>query len=113
MTDTSPTYAVVRLGGRQYKVTEGQDLLVDRLAIEPGDSVTLQPLFVRPAAATSVTDTAGAKVTAAVVEHLLGEKVRVCTYKPKSTFKRARGHRSRLSRITIESIALKEKNSGS
>jgi large subunit ribosomal protein L21 len=46
------------------------------------------------------------KVT--VAEHVLGEKVRVFTYKPKKTFKKARGHRSRLSKLTVESITLKE-----
>ena len=41
-------------------------------------------------------------------EHLLGEKIKVFTYKPKSTFKKTKGHRSRLSKLTIETITLKE-----
>ena len=48
-----------------------------------------------------------AKVKAKVSEHLLGEKIKVFTYKPKSTFKKTKGHRSRLTKLTIESITLK------
>jgi large subunit ribosomal protein L21 len=114
MTNESQTYAVVRLGGKQYKVQEGDELLVDRLPIEPGETMTVAPLLVHVAGKTAdASAPAGAKVTAKVVDHELGEKIRVFTYKPKSTFKKTRGHRSRLSRIAIESIALKEKKSGS
>ncbi len=49
-----------------------------------------------------------AKVKAKVEEHVLGEKIKVFTYKPKSTFKKTKGHRSRLTKLTIESITLKE-----
>lgn len=107
-------YAVVRVGGKQYKVREGDEIVVDRLNAEVGDTVALEPLLVRsegddydPKALKN------AKVTAKVVDHELGKKIRVFTYKPKSTFKKMNGHRSRLSRIAIESIALKEKKSGS
>ena len=114
MTDEPQTYAVVRLGGKQYKVREGDELLVDRLPVEPGETMTVAPLLVH--AAGKAADAAmprGAQVTARVVDHELGQKIRVFTYKPKSTFKKMHGHRSRLSRIAIESIALKEKKSGS
>ena len=114
MAEGPVTYAVIRSGGKQYKVAVGDELLVDRLDVEEGKSLTMQPLLVRTqdgdfdeAAAKS------AKVKARVVEHTLGKKIKVFTYKRKSTFKKMRGHRSRLSRISIESIALKEKHSGS
>ncbi len=114
MTDVPQTYAVVRLGGRQYKVKEGDELLVDRLPVEPGETVTVAPLLVHQGGkAADTTVPSGAAVTARVVDHELGAKIRVFTYKPKSTYKKMRGHRSRLSRIMIESIALKEKKSGS
>lgn len=114
MTKDPHTYAVVRLGGRQYKVKEGDELLVDRLPIEPGETVTVAPLLVHQAdGKPDPSVPSGAEVTARVVDHELGAKIRVFTYKPKSTYKKMRGHRSRLSRITIESIALKEKKSGS
>jgi len=114
MTDESQTYAVVRLGGKQYRVKEGDELLVDRLPVEPGETMTVDPLLVHSAGkAADASAPAGAKVTARVVDHELGQKIRVFTYKPKSTFRKTKGHRSRLSRIAIESIALKEKKSGS
>jgi large subunit ribosomal protein L21 len=50
-----------------------------------------------------------AKVRAKVTEHFLGEKIQVFTYKPKKTFKKKHGHRSRLSRLAIESISVKER----
>jgi large subunit ribosomal protein L21 len=110
MTESPVTYAIVRLGGKQYRVAVGDSLLVDRLPVEEGNSLTLQPLLVRTAdGGYDAAVIKGAKVKARVLEHTLGEKVRVFTYKPKKTFKKTRGHRSRLSRVSIESIALKEK----
>ncbi|NLG64652.1 MAG: 50S ribosomal protein L21 [Actinobacteria bacterium] len=111
MTENPVTYAVVRVGGKQYKVSAGDQVLVDRLAVDEGKSLTLETLLVRTTDGSA--DPKTAKVKARVLEHVLGQKIRVFTYKPKSTFKKTRGHRSRLSRIAIESIALKEKKSGS
>lgn len=111
MTENPVTYAVVRVGGKQYKVSAGDQVLVDRLAVDEGKSLTLETLLVRTTDGSA--DPKAAKVKARVLEHVLGQKIRVFTYKPKSTFKKTRGHRSRLSRIAIESIALKEKKSGS
>jgi large subunit ribosomal protein L21 len=114
MNEIPTMYAVVRVGGKQYRVAEGDSLLVDRLAADEGKHVNLEALLVRTAyGVADGTALKGAKVKAKVVEHVLGDKIRVFTYKPKKTFKKTRGHRCRLSRITIESIALKEKKSGS
>ena len=97
-------YAVIKVGGKQYKVEQGQTLLVDRQAVEPGKSFT--PAVLMTGGDDVVTD--GTKlegaVTAQVVEHLRGEKLKVFTFKPKRGFKKTRGHRSELSRIQIESI---------
>ena len=115
MTDDPRTYAIVRLGGRQYKVSEGDELLVDRLPLEPGETLSVAPLLIqREGKKTDVSVPKSAKVTVRVVDHELGEKIRVFTYKPKTTYKRTRGHRSRLSRVAVDSIALRErKKSGS
>jgi len=102
-------YAVVRVGGKQYKVAPGDVVVVDRVDADEGKSLTLKPLAVRTG--DGVFDAAilkATKVKARVKEHFLGEKVRVFTYKPKTTYKKMRGHRSRLSRWTIESISLPE-----
>jgi len=110
MTESPVTYAIVRVGGKQYRVAVGDKLLVDRLDVEEGKTLSLEPLLVRTAEGDyDAAAIKGAKVKAKVLEHTLGVKIRVSTYKPKSTFKKTRGHRSRLSRIAIESIALKEK----
>jgi large subunit ribosomal protein L21 len=95
-----PDYAVIAVGGKQYRVREGEELLVDRLAVEPGETFT--PPVVAVGDAHGISD--GGSVTARVEEHLLGKKIIVFTYRAKKDSKKKRGHRSRLSRIQIESI---------
>ncbi len=95
-----PDYAVIAFGSKQYRVREGEHLVVDRLAVEEGD--TFQPTVLATGDATAVND--GGTVTARVQEHLLGKKVVVFTYRAKKDSKKKRGHRSRQSRIVIESI---------
>ena len=109
MTKSDVTYAVVRVGGQQYKVSAGDSIVVDRVAADEGKSIALDVLAVRTDGGQF--DAAApkrAKVKAKVEEHVLGEKIKVFTYKPKTTFKKTKGHRSRLTRLTIESITLKE-----
>jgi large subunit ribosomal protein L21 len=102
-------YAIVRVGGKQYKIAVGDVIEVDRVGTDEGKSLTLEPLAVRTA--DGVFDAGrlkGASVKATVQEHFLGPKIRVFTYKPKTTYKKMRGHRSRLSRLVIDAITLKE-----
>ena len=108
MKDTDVAYAVVRVGGQQFKVTKGETIVVDRVAADEGKTITLDALAVRTGSGEFDAAAAGkASVKAKVAGHVLGEKIRVGTYKPKSTFKKTRGYRSRLSQLTIESITLK------
>jgi large subunit ribosomal protein L21 len=117
MTKSDSSYAVVKVGGKQYKVAIGDVIVVDRQPGEVGRHLTLEPLAVRAADGSLVVGTNNkAKVKATVAEHFLGEKIRVFTYKPKTTFRKTHGHRSRLSRLSIDAIevtAKKEKKSGS
>jgi len=109
MTKSDATYAVIRVGGQQYKVSAGDTIVVDRVDAEEGKHVTYGALAVRTESGEFDAATAKhAKVKAKVEEHVLGEKIKVFTYKPKSTFKKTKGHRSRLTKLTIESITLKE-----
>ena len=94
------SYAVIALGGKQYRVRAGDHLLVDRLHREPGEE--FEPDVLATGDDSGLED--GGTVTAVVEEHLLGKKVRVFTYKPKRNSRRTRGHRSRLSRVRIESV---------
>jgi large subunit ribosomal protein L21 len=97
-----PDYAVIALGGKQYRVQQGEQLLVDRLAHEPGASFSPTVLATGTAGG-ALSD--GGTVNAIVEEHVLGPKLLVFTYRAKKDSKRKRGHRSRLSRVRIDSIA--------
>jgi large subunit ribosomal protein L21 len=101
-------FAVISLGGKQYRVHKGEYLTVDRLAHEPGSTFSPPVLLATSGEDVMIDAAALAKVTvtARVDEHMLGTKIRVFQYKPKKSSKKARGHRSRLSRITIEDIAV-------
>jgi large subunit ribosomal protein L21 len=99
-------YAIVKTGGKQYRVQEGQTLLVERLASEAGSTVDLQPVLVR--ASETVFDRDGlskAAVRAEIVGHERGKKIRVFKFKPKRGYKRTRGHRQELTRIRITEIS--------
>ena len=117
MTESTTTYAIVRVGGKQYKVATGDSIVVDRVAADEGAHLDLVPLAFRDdKGEMHAGKAAHAKVKATVAEHFLGDKIDVFTYKPKSTFKKSRGHRSRLSRLDIDAIEVagkKEKKSGS
>jgi large subunit ribosomal protein L21 len=96
------SYAIISLGGKQYRVHEGERLLVDRLRADEGATVEPRVLLVggdgTPDLAPSTT------VTARVVGHELGEKIRIGKYRRRTGYKKHTGHRSRLTRIEIESI---------
>ena len=96
------SYAIITVGGKQYRVQEGQTLLVDRVKSDEGATFEPPVLFVGGDGQADLSPTA--TVTARVVGHVLGEKIRIGKYKPKSGYKKHTGYRSRLSRIAIESI---------
>ena len=99
-------YAIVKTGGKQYRVERGQHLLVERLAAEEGADVALEPILYRSEEA--VFDEQGlaqVKVTARVVGHVRGEKLRVFKFKPKRGYKRRTGHRQELTRIEVTDIS--------
>lgn len=101
-------YAVVKTGGKQYRVEQGQSLLVERLKGDVGDSVALDPILL--AGDDTVIDKAGlAKVSveAKIVEHLRGPKLRVFKFKPKRGYKKRTGHRQELTRIEVTTIGTK------
>ncbi|HVM16619.1 MAG TPA: 50S ribosomal protein L21 [Gaiellaceae bacterium] len=98
------SYAVISLGGKQYRVREGERLLVDRLPNDEGQTFTPRVLLTGGDGDPQLSPD-GVTVTARVVGHVLGEKVRIGKYRPKSGYRRHTGYRSRLSQIEIESIA--------
>jgi large subunit ribosomal protein L21 len=108
------TYAIIKTGGKQYRVEQGQSLLVERLPAADGESVGLQPLlFVDGASVVDGEGLSDVSVTARVVGHERGPKLRVVKFKPKRGYKRRTGHRQELTRIEVTSLALGSGSSGS
>jgi len=100
------SYAIISLGGKQHRVREGEWLLVDRVPTEPGK--TFNPtILMLGGDGNADFDAKGATVTVKVVEHVLGEKIRIGKYRPKNGYKRHNGYRSRLSKIEVQSISVK------
>jgi large subunit ribosomal protein L21 len=98
-------YAIVKTGGKQYRVEEGQHLLVEKLAVDEGAKVALEPLLYRgDRDIVDGADLAKVKVEARVVGHERGPKLRIVKFKPKRGYKRRTGHRQDLTRIEITSI---------
>jgi large subunit ribosomal protein L21 len=104
MAEKSP-YAIIAVGGKQYRVREGEQLLVDRVPVEEGKTFHPDLLLLggdgEPKLGGKLK---GQQVTARVSEHVLGEKVIVGKHKRRTGYRRRNGHRSRLSRIEIQAI---------
>ncbi|MBA2476228.1 MAG: 50S ribosomal protein L21 [Actinobacteria bacterium] len=96
-------YAIITLGGKQYRVREGERLLVDRVPQEEGQTLTAPTLLLGGDGETQIAPK-GVTVTATVVQHVLGEKIRIGKYRAKSGYRRHNGYRSRLSQLEITSI---------
>ncbi|MBX5469083.1 MAG: 50S ribosomal protein L21 [Thermoleophilaceae bacterium] len=101
-------YAIVKVGGKQYRVEKGDTLLVDRMRAEEGAKVQLEPLLFQDGDKLVFEggDLDKVKVEAVVAGHERGKKVRVVKFKPKRGYKRAQGHRSELTRLEVEDIKL-------
>ena len=100
-------YAVIRAGGKQYKVAEGDVIEIEHLS--DGDKVDLTPLLVVDDDGTTHaggTSLAKASVTGEVVGESRGPKVRVFKYRNKTGYRRTNGHRQRYSSVKISSIKL-------
>jgi large subunit ribosomal protein L21 len=102
------SYAVITVGGKQYRVREGQRLLVDRLPHEEGKTFHPDLLMIGGDGEPKLGDALkGQQVTAKVDGHVLGEKVIIGKYRRRTGYRRRRGFRASLSRIEIESIGKK------
>jgi large subunit ribosomal protein L21 len=101
-------YAIVRVGGRQFRVESGDSIVVDRMSAGEGDKVNLEPLLFKPdgnkAAVFEGADLEKVKVEATVAGHERGPKLHVLKFKPKRGYKRRTGHRSDLTRLEIGEI---------
>jgi large subunit ribosomal protein L21 len=98
-------YAIIKTGGKQYRVQEGESLLVERLPADDGATVALEPLlFVDGSDVVDGEDLAKVTIEARVVAHERGPKLRIVKFKPKRGYKRRTGHRQELTRIQITSL---------
>jgi len=102
-------YAVVETGGKQYKVSAGDTVDVEKLAFEVGEKIELdRVLLVADGNEVQVGQPTveGAKVLATVTDHVKGRKIIVFKYKPKERYRRKKGHRQAYSRLTIDEIVV-------
>ena len=100
-------YAIIKTGGKQYKVAEGAEIIIEKLDAAEGDSVTFDEVlavgeggeikFGRPLVE-------GAKVTGSVVKVGKGPKIRIFKYKHKTNYRRRQGHRQPFTKVKIEKI---------
>jgi large subunit ribosomal protein L21 len=100
-------YAIIKTGGKQYRVEEGEWLLVERLPVDDGATITLDPLlYVDGENVVDGDDLAKVTVEAKVLAHERGPKLRIVKFKPKRGYRRRNGHRQDLTRIEITSLKL-------
>ncbi len=97
------SYAIISVGGKQYRVHEGERLLVDRVALEDGATFTPPVLLVGGNDAPAIAPE-GVVVTAKVLGEAKGPKIRIGKYKKRTGYKRHTGFRASLTQIQIESI---------
>ena len=100
-------YAIIKTGGKQYKVAEGNEIIIEKLDAAEGDSVTFEEVlavgegaeikFGRPLVE-------GAKVTATVIKNGKGPKIRIFKYKHKTNYRRRQGHRQPFTKVKIDAI---------
>ena len=100
------SYAVIKTGGKQYRVEEGQTLLVERLPDDPGATVELTTLLLAGDGdpVLDAAKLATSPVRAEIVGHERGKKLRVFKFKPKRGYRRRTGHRQELTRLRITKI---------
>ena len=101
-------YAIIETGGKQYKVSQGDVIYVEKLDCEEGATVDFKVIAVQDEKGFHIGDseTATAKVTGKVIKNGRGRKVTVFTYKPKKSCKRNLGHRQFYTKVEIEAISL-------
>ena len=107
-------YAIVKVGGKQYRVEEGDSLVVDRMREDEGAKVSLPALLLVDGAKTVLDpkEVDKVKVEAVVQGHERGKKIHGLKFKPKRGYKRRYGHRQDLTRIEVTGIKLQAKRGG-
>lgn len=100
-------HAIIVTGGKQYKVTEGDVLYIEKLDAEAGSSITFDKVLAvlkEDGAVFGAPTVEGASVTANVVKNGKGKKVLVFKYKPKKNYRRRQGHRQPYTKVEITKV---------
>ena len=99
-------YAIVKTGGRQYKVAEGDIVKVEKIEGELGSSVALTPVLLVDGATvtTKADELAKVKVSAEIIDSVKGPKIKILKYKNKTGYKKRQGHRQLLTVLKITGI---------
>lgn len=102
-------HAIIETGGKQFKVTEGDTLFIEKLPVESGETVTFDKVLAvidgdKITVGTPVV--AGAKVDASVVKNGKGKKVRIFKYNPKKGYRKRQGHRQPYTKVEIGKISV-------
>ena len=101
------SYAIIETGGKQYRVTVGDTLSIEKLAVEPGSGITFDRVLMLGGDGSARVGTPlvpGASVQAQVEEQYRGPKIVVFKYKPKKRYRRRTGHRQSMTRVAITAI---------
>ena len=106
-------YAIVKIGGSQFKLNEGDEISVEKIAGKKGDKVVFKEVLLlvdEKKIKIGQPLVKGETVQAQILEQYRGEKIRVATFKAKSRYRRVKGHRKYLTKIKIEKIIPSGKN---
>ena len=100
-------YAIVKTGGKQYRVAEGDVIEVEKIVGAPGDEVSLSAVLLVDGdrLVTEATQLAGVAVTAEVVAHTKGPKIRIHKFKNKTGYHKRQGHRQPLTQVKVTGIS--------
>ena len=100
-------YAIVKTGGKQYKVAVDDVVVVEKIDGAPGDRITLQPLLLVDGddVTTAADALASVTVSATVLEHTKGPKIRIHKFKNKTGYHKRQGHRQPLTKVQVTKIA--------
>lgn len=108
-TDPSDVYAVIRSGGKQYRVSPGQRIKLERLDGEAGDAITFNDVLLvngGGAVAVGTPTVEAASVSGEILEQGRGRKINVFKYKNKTRYRRLRGHRQLHTSVLVNEVAL-------
>lgn len=100
-------YAVVKIGGSQYKIAEGEEIEVEKIEGKKGDSLEFKEILLlvdKGRVRIGKPSLPGVKVKGKILDQIKGKKIRVATYKAKSRYRKVKGHRKLLTRLRIEKI---------